>query len=134
MIAVTGAYPGHAGGFGFLDGELRGAAHHQVSHGVVAVEQCRGRILLNRADAGPRIDPATLDPLHVLRQAEDTMTIGAAGVRLGHQCGRAMRIRGGKTHAGKYPGDEFSKIGYGSTGIKRRKPHAASLPSWYRIG
>src|SRR5258708_40095734 len=90
-------------------------------------------MVLNSGDAGPCIDPATLNPFHVLWQAENAMPVGAESVGLGNQGCHAMRILRGKTYAHEYATCEFTEIGYFSTALNRRQPHVASLPSCYWI-
>ena len=111
MIAVTGAYPGYAGGFRFLDRGVRGAAHHQVSHGVVAIEQCGGGLLTDEADIGPGVDASALNALHVLGQTKDAVTLRSAGIGFGNERGRTARVRLRKTDGFENARDKFTELG-----------------------
>jgi hypothetical protein len=112
MVAVACTHPSHTARFCFLDRDVGGAAHHKVAHSVVAIEQRRGRMILNRADPRLCVDPTALDTFHVLRQAKDAMAVSTAGVGLRRQLGHNARVRGGKTHVYQNPRDELTKIGY----------------------
>ncbi len=74
----------------------RGAAHHQMTHAVVAVDQ-RGRgLLAHHADVGTGVEAAGLDAAGILRQPADAVAVGALQIGLRHQRGDDSGIRSGQ--------------------------------------
>ena len=92
VIAHARANPADAGRLGLVDGELRGAAHHQMAHGVVAVDQRRRGPVADDADVRLGIDAAGADPPHIERQPDDAMGIAAAQIGFDHQAGDGFRV------------------------------------------
>jgi hypothetical protein len=87
MVRTPHADPADARFARKRDRGVRGAAHHEMAHAVVAVDQRRrGR---GFRDGDPRlcVEAAGADAADILRQAKDAVGIGAGEVGLGHQLG-----------------------------------------------
>lgn len=111
MIAVARSHPGDTSGSCFLDGDLGRPAHHQVSHGVVAVEQRGGGLFNDDADFGPRVDASALNALDVLGEAEDAVTLRAASIGFRNERGRAAGVRLRKTDGFQNPSNKLIELG-----------------------
>ena len=87
VIAVLNTDPADALLRGLLNGEICRVAHHEVPHGVVAVDE-RHRTLVGRdADIRRDVDAATPDSLHILRQSKYTVPVGPVEICLRHEFG-----------------------------------------------
>jgi hypothetical protein len=74
--------PADAGCARLLDRDGGGAAHHEMTHAVVAVDK-RGRgLLTHHADVWFGIEAAGPDAAGILRQPADAVAVGALKVRL----------------------------------------------------
>ena len=92
MIAHARADPADAGGLGLLDRQMRGAAHDQVAHGIVAVDE-RGRgPVADHADVGLGVDAAGANAADIERQPDHAVGVAAAQIRLDHQSGDGFRV------------------------------------------
>jgi hypothetical protein len=111
MIAVSRAHPGDARDASLFDGDIRRAAHDQVTHGVVAVNQRGCGVLANDADIRPRIDSAALNPLHVLRQAKYAVTVRTARIGFCNELGHAMRVGLGEADGLEHASNECGECG-----------------------
>ena len=63
-----------------------------MAQGVVTVNERGARFIVQYANVGPWIDAAVLDLVHVLRQAEYTMGVGAECIGFDHKGGRLYGI------------------------------------------
>jgi hypothetical protein len=116
---VAAADPGDAVLARKFDGGLRRLGDDQMAHAVVSIDQRSGRRAARHGDIGPRIGGAELEPLHVLRQAEDAVRVGADEVGLQHQLGDltgvalwyAAFLYGGDDEAGDRRGRDTSGLG-----------------------
>ena len=64
---------------------LRGAAHHQMAHAVVAIDERSRGLLAHHANVWFGIETASLDAARILRQPADAVAVGALQIGLGHQ-------------------------------------------------
>ena len=80
VVAVVYADPGDARCFGFGDGRFGGELHHYMAHAVVTVDQRHAGHFTFDAHLGCDVHRAGLDAAHVLRQAENTVAVGAVKV------------------------------------------------------
>ena len=87
VVRHAQADPGDAAVARQRDGGLGRARHHQMAHAVVAVDQRGRRRGAIHLDVGARIEPADLQPMHVLRQPEHAVRVGAGEIGLQHQLG-----------------------------------------------
>ena len=101
VIAHARADPADAGRLGFLDGEMCGAAHHQMAHGIVAIEQRRRGPVAHHADIRLGVDAAAADAAHIERQPDHAMGIAAAKVGLDHEAGDGFCVLVGRPAAAK---------------------------------
>ena len=121
VVRVRRADPGDAVVAREGDRGLGGAAHHQVAHAVVAIDQRgRGRGLVD-LDIRPRVDGARLVAADVVRQAEDAVRVSPGEIGLGHQLGDPCRVNGREAGRREHVGDEGARDGRGD----RRRHHAA---------
>jgi hypothetical protein len=106
MVRATHADPADPGFARERNRGVRGAAHHEMAHAVVAVDQRRRRSGLGDGDIRLGVEAAGADAADILRQAEDAMRIGAGEVRLGHQLRDLVGIGGRKPDGTEHVGDE----------------------------
>jgi len=92
-------------------GDLGRAAHHQVSHGVVAVEQSGGGLLTDDADFGPRVDASALNALDVLGEAEDAVTLRAPSIGFRNEGSDAAGVRRRKADCFQNPSNKLIELG-----------------------
>ena len=92
MVGAADADPADAGLARKLDREIGGIGHHQVTHAVVAVDQCGRRTSLEHLDVGARIEDAGLELLDVTRKAENAMRIRAREIGIEHRAGDGFGI------------------------------------------
>ncbi len=96
MVGELRVDPADAGRARFLDCDPGGAAHHQMAHAVVAVDQ-RGRgLLAHHADVGLGVEAAGFDAAGILRQPADAVAVGALQIGLRHQRGDDSGVRAGR--------------------------------------
>ncbi len=137
VVAAIDADPGRTGGLRFLDRGLRGEAHHHMPHAVVAVDERHSRGLSCDAHLRLHVDRARADPPHVLRQAENSVAVGALEIGAHHQIGADRGVLGRQAHRDKRVGGETLEAGCGESsrggecrvrfhgGAFRRAGHAA---------
>ena len=132
VIAHARADPADAGRLGLFDGEMRGAAHHQVAHGIVAVDQRRRGPVADHADIRLGIDAAGPDTAHIERQPDHAMGIAAAQIGLDHEPGDGFRVLRGQAGRDKGADDETREPVGGNARIVRGHACHAS-PAWQRL-
>ena len=98
MAGHRAADPGDAAFARQLDRRLRRARDDEMAHAVVAMHQRGRRRGALDLDVRPRIGRAELQPLHVLRQAEHAVRVGADQIGFQHQLGDLRGV--GSRHAG----------------------------------
>ena len=102
MARHAAADPGHAAFARELDRGFRRARDDEMAHAVVAVDQRGRRRAARDLDVGARIGRSQFQPLHILRQAEHAMRVGADEIGFQHQLGDLGGI--GRRHAGFHHG------------------------------
>ena len=85
MVRSAHADPADAGVARERDRGVGGAAHHQMAHAVVAVDQRGRRRGLGDRDVRLGVEPAGADAADILRQAKDAVGVGAGEIGFGHQ-------------------------------------------------
>jgi hypothetical protein len=85
VVRSAHADPGDAGIPRERDRGIGGAAHHQMAHGVVAVDQRRRRRGPGYGDARLGVEAASTDAADILRQTKNAVGIGASQVGFRHQ-------------------------------------------------
>jgi hypothetical protein len=132
VIAHARADPADAGRLGLFDRKMRGAAHHQVAHGIVAVDECRRGPVADHADVGFGIDAAGANAAHIKRQPDHAMSIAAAQIGLDHEASDGFRIRLRQACRGQSADDEGGEPVGGNARIVRGHAGHASL-AWQRL-
>jgi hypothetical protein len=94
VIAVAHADPGDTIDLGLGDGGFGRLVQHQMPHAIVAIDQRGGGVVTGKPDVGSLVDAARPDAPDILRQSENTVSVGAADVGLDHQPGNDRRVRG----------------------------------------
>jgi hypothetical protein len=85
---------------------VRGAAHHEMAHAIIAIDQRRRSRSLGDGDARRGVEAAGTDAADILREAEDAVGIGPGEVRLGHQLGDLGGIGERESDSSQGVGDE----------------------------
>ena len=132
VIAHARADPADAGGLGLLDREVRGAAHHQVAHGIVAVDQRRRGPVADHADVRLGVDAAGPDAAHIKRQPDHAVGVAAAQIGLDHEAPDDFRVLRGQAGRDKGADDETREpVGGNARIVGGRAWHAS--PAWRRL-
>ncbi len=111
MVAVVSADPGDAGCRGLLHRQLGGAAHHQMTQRIVAIQHRHGGALFFHRNGRTGVDAAGLNALDILRQPENAVAVGADQIGLRHQRRDLGGIAGRHAAGHKGPRNKGFKIG-----------------------
>ncbi len=106
MIAVMRADPADAVFRRDLGRQFRRALHHEMAHGVVAIEQRHRACAAFHADIGIGIETASLQTREIARQAEDTVAVAAEEIGGNHQFTDVTRVTARQAAFGQRVRDE----------------------------
>jgi hypothetical protein len=113
VIAHTRADPADSRRLGLFDCQFGGAAHHQMAHAVVAVDQRSRSALADDADVWLGIDAAGTQTANVKRQPDHAMGVAAAQIRFNHKVTENLRVGFRQAGSDKGAGHKAGEIGSG---------------------